>query len=471
MSSVSFTSGVAPGALPLVGHAWQLLREPHKFLDALPEYGDLVEIRLGPTRAYVPTHPELLRQVLIDDRSFDKGGAMFERTRDFFGNGLGTCPHQEHRRQRRLMTPAFHSQQMERYARVMTEEIGAMTDSWRDGQELDLFPELYSLSLRILTRTLFPADVSTEMLTGVQDAAEIVFGGAVRRIFTPEALHKVPTRANRRYDHALKHLHSTVDHIISDRRRSGENDGRLLSILVAGRDDGDRPGLSDEEIRDQVTTLILAGSEPVATVVSWALYEITRNPEIERRLQHEVDTVLKGRPAQLADLPNLPFTDRVFTEGMRLHPPAWMFSRVTTTPVEMAGRRIPVGATIVFSTPVIHRNAGLYENAQVFDPDRWLPERAAGLPRGAFPAFGAGARKCIGADYGESEAKMVLATIMNRWRPRPARGMDVRPTTISIIHHPRRLSMRLTRRPSWSGSPTVTNESAAETSSGPNSVV
>ncbi|MBT2506536.1 cytochrome P450 [Streptomyces sp. ISL-98] len=446
MSVATFVAGTAPGALPGLGHMVPLLRHPTEFLASLPEHGDLVEIRLGRTRAYVPCHPELLRQVLTDDRTFDKGGTYYDKARDMAGNGVATCPHQDHRRQRRLIQPAFHRTQLERYGLVMEAEVGVLTDSWGDEPVVDAYPELYSLAARIVTRTLFGTHVDEDVVAGIRRSFEAAFSGFFRQMFMPEALRRLPLPANLRHRRALRHLRGTVERIIAEYRRSGADRGDLLSVLLAARDEGDGAGMADGEIHDQVVTVLAAGTETVAATLTWACYLLSQNPAAQRELHEEVDTVLKGGPAGWGDIPQLPYTDHVINETIRLYPPGWLFTRVTATDVELAGRHLAQGTTVVISPAPVHRHSSVFERPLEFDPGRWAEDRAAALPRGAFVGFGAGPRKCIGDGFGAAECAMALATMVSGRSIRCEPGADVRPVPLAAFYRPRHLFLRLPRR-------------------------
>jgi pentalenene oxygenase len=447
MSQHTFVAGTAPGAAPVVGHAWQMMRRPMQFMSSLSEHGDLVKIRIGPTTAYVPCHPELLRDVLTNDRVFDKGGVFYDRARDIAGNGLVTCPYNDHRRQRRLMQSAFQRTQLERYAPAMRAEIDATVATWRDGTVIDAFPELYGLALRTVCRTLYSIPISEELARGVERAFDAVLQGLFRQMFLPRALRRLPTPASRRYRSNLRYLHDTVQDLITEYRRDDKPRDDLLSALLAARDeDGGR--LGDAEIHDQVITVMAAGTETFAGTLTWIFYLLSQHPRIEARLLEEIDTVLGGRLPDWADLPRLDLTDRIITEALRLYPPAWVFTRLTATEVELAGLRLPAGTTIVFSPSSVQRNAEAYSHESQFDPDRWLPERVSPLARHAFTAFGTGARKCIGDLYARTEATLALATILSQWRITCEPGADIRPVALATVYHPRRLHLRLAARTS-----------------------
>jgi pentalenene oxygenase len=444
--STTFSTGSAPGRLPLVGHVLPLMRRPVEFLGSLGRYGDLVEIRLGPTRAYVPCHQDLLRQVLTEDRTFDKGGPLFDRAKAIVGNGLGSCPHQDHRRQRRLVQPAFHRARMEQYATVMEDQISALVDSWQDGQTIDAFPVFYDLALRISLRTLFAGYTGTIDFDRFRKSFSTVLHHIVAQMFLPEAWKHVPTRANRRFREAMEYLDLTVSRIITEYRQSGVDHGDLMSILVAPPEDGEGSGLTDLEVRDQVISLLLAASETVPACLAWALYLLDLHPEVARRLREETDAVLRGRAARWDDVADLPYTAQVLTETLRLYPPGWFFTRITTKAVELAGTHLPAGTTVIFSPPTVHRRDDSYANPEKFDPDRWIGGQVPRQRREAFTPFGGGARKCVGDNYAMVEMTMALATVVQQWGAVCAPGTDTRPAPLATINYPRRLLLRLTRR-------------------------
>lgn len=448
--TVSGSIPTRPGAVPLLGHLPALLRDPHALLMSLPEHGDLVRVRLGPARVVVVCEPGLTRQVLRDDRTFDKGGLLSDRSREAAGDGLITCPHSRHRRQRRLVQPAFRPDRMPGYAHVMAQQVTTVIGGWRDGQLLDVVAEMTTITTSIVAATLFPGTSLSNTLSGsaphqmFADVATIPTG-IYRRMLTPPPLDRFPTPGNRRYHRAITRLRATLDDIITNCRASGTDGQDLLSALVTARDpDGD--SLNDTEIADQVITFFLAGSETMASALSWAWHLLAGHPDIQRRLHTEVDTVLAdGRPATHDDLPRLELTHRVVTETLRLWPPGWILTRVTAVATELGGHAIPAGTPIVFSPYLIHHRPDLYPDPDRFDPDRWLPERAAAIPREAYIPFSAGARKCIGDQFSLTEAALTLATITRHWRLHPIPGCRVRPA-LSIAQWPSGLRMRATSR-------------------------
>jgi cytochrome P450 len=440
------TVRTAPGGLPVLGHVPALLRDPLGFLASLPGHGQLVRIRIGPVfRAVVVCDAELTRQVLREDDIFDKGGPIIDRGRELVGNGLATCPHAEHRRQRRLMQPAFGHDRFPGYVRAMAEEIADAIGGWRDGQVLDVQAETMRLTMRVGMRTMFSAVLGAETAAQAMDDLTTVFRGMYRRAVLPEALNRLPTPGNRGYQIARARLRRTMDAIIAGRRSVLEDRGDLLyALLTACDQESDGDGMGPAEIADQVFTFFVAASETTSSTTAWALYAVARHPAVAARLRAEVDGVLGGAPPSMEHLPRLGLATRIITEVLRLYPPAWMLTRLAVTDTELGGYRIPAGTPIVYSPYLLHHHDGLFDDPERFDPDRWDDRRAA-APHGAFIPFGGGPRKCIGDQFGMTMATLSLAAITARWHLEPVPGHGPRPG-VSATLRPRGLRMRAVAR-------------------------
>ncbi|MEV7938956.1 cytochrome P450 [Kitasatospora sp. NPDC088264] len=438
-----YTSATAPGALPLLGHAPAFVRRPLEFVAGLPAHGDLVRLRLGPLDAYVACHPELVRQLLTEDRTYDKGGLVLDKAREVFGDGLATCPAAAHRRQRRMLQPAFHRDRLPGYAAMMAEEIAGTTASWSDGDVVDVPAAMYRLTTAVTARCLFAAHERAGALP-VHDSMDVITRGVGRRVMMPlPGADRIPTPGNRRFRRARQDLKEVTWRLIADYRAAGTDHDDLLSMLLSARDEDGR-GLTDAEIHDQVVTFLLAGMETTAATLSWAWTLLAAHPAIRDRLHAELDTVLDGRPARHEDLPALPLTARVVTETLRLYPPVWILSRVVAADAELGGHRVPAGATILFSPYLLHRRADVFACPARFDPDRWLTNTRPSP--GTYAPFGLGPRRCIGDVFGTTEAALAIATIAARWTVTPTPGRPVRPTRSSSLS-PRPFTATLARRP------------------------
>jgi cytochrome P450 len=442
---ITLTTGVAPRALPLIGHSLAFGRRPLDFLASLPAHGDLVQVKLGPWPAYVVCHPGLTHQVLVEDRTFDKGGPLFDKGRKVVGNGLGTCPHRDHRRQRRLVQPAFHRERIPGYARVMTEQVTSAAQRWHDGQVIDVIAVMNTLTTAITARTLFSAGIKESTLTEIQQCVKDFFGGVSWRVVMPwEILDKIPIPGNRRFNRARDQLKKLTSELIANYRRAGVYHGDLLSMLLADHA-RDGEGLSDSEVHDQILTFFLAGSETVSIALSWVWYLLGQHPDVRTRLHEEVDAVLDHRAAEYHDIPKLELTSRIITETLRMYSPVWMLTRRTTADTTLAGQHLPAGTIVVFSPYLLHHRPDLYPQPHQFDPDRWRDNNSHTLPRGVFTPFGGGARKCIGDNFAITEATLALASIAIHWQLDPIPRTHVRSAPrLSLTPHS--LRMRLHQR-------------------------
>ncbi|MBX9399325.1 cytochrome P450 [Streptomyces sp. TRM72054] len=412
----------APGALPLLGHALPLLSDPLSFLMSLPAHGDLVRIGIGTRQAIVVCDPGLTRQVLLDGRTFDKGGPFLDAAKEVGGNGLVTCLHDQHSRQRRLVQPAFHPMRLAGYSPAMTEQIISVTETWVKGQSIDVLSEMYKLSSRVLLGTMFGTALGPAETVRAVDDLTVILSGMYARMLMPAWVRQLPLPVNRRFHRANSRLRKTVAALVNEHRAhatgaEGNRGGDLVSMLLGARDtETDGQGLSDAELADQAVSFFIAGIDTTASLLSWTLHLLTVRPDIEHRLHAEVDTVLVGRPPAYEDIPRLQLTSRILNETLRLHPAVWLFTRTATVDTRLGEYSIPRGTTIVHSPYLIHHRPDLYRDAERFDPDRWEADTPR---RDIFIPFGAGARKCIGDTFSLTEATLALANITSHWRFQP----------------------------------------------------
>jgi epi-isozizaene 5-monooxygenase len=431
---------LAAGGLPVLGHAWELKRDPLGFLAGLRDHGDLVRIRLGPKTVYVATDPELVG-FLLKSPDYIVGGPLWDHLEVLLGKGVATSNGQLHRRQRRMIQPAFKPERIAHYATVMEEEAQATANRWQTGAVIDISSELFNTAARIVARSLLEVDSLGEKADLIGHALHTVFEGLyLRMILSVGALYRLPTPANRRFDRALATLHELVDEIVTERRCSPREREDLLAVLLNAEDESRRP-LSDSEIHDHLVSLVVAGAENVASTLAWTLYLLTEHPDQERRLVDEVHSVTSGRPVTFADLKQLSHTRNVITEAMRLRPAAWIFTRRSATGTNLGRYRIPAHTDIAYSPYAMQRDPRSFPHHLEFDPDRWSPDRAAAVPKLAMIPFGTGNRRCPGDHFALAELAIILATLTARWRLRPVAETDTT-TKIGITLHPKRLLLR-----------------------------
>jgi cytochrome P450 len=413
-----------------------LLRDPLGYFPGLAQYGPVVQVRFGPHTVYVITRPELVRDILVNSHhAFDKGGPFWDTARAAGGNGLANSSAADHRRQRPLLQPAFHPARMPGYTRVVQECTGEALNGWRDGQVIDLRKELERLSATVVTRTLLTSEHCAAAAQRMVEGLPILMRGLYRQMIVPLPwLHRLPLPVNRRFEQALSRLQSDCAQVVAHYRQDATDRGDLLSMIIAGRDDGQTgTGLTDSEARDHILTILAAGSETTASLLAWTFHLLSQHPQCERRLWEEADSALSGRIPGPADMDDLPYTRRVLTEALRVRPPLWVMSRATTADVDVAGARIPAGAAVLFVPLALHQAADVFTNPGVFDPDRWLPERVHRAQREGHFGFGAGPRKCIGDTLAMTEATVILAAVAARYRLRPAGRRAVRAAPRAVL--------------------------------------
>ena len=432
------TTTTAHPRFSLLGNAVRLLRDPLRVLTSLPAYGDVVPVGFGRWQAVVVCDPELARQVMADDRTFDKGGTVDARVRELVGDSLITSRHAGHRRQRRLVQPAFHHTRLPSHVDLMTGQIGAVTGSWRDGQVIDGVAAAHDITTRVICAAVFATEMSADDVAQTARDFNTFMVGVYKRILTPAPLNQLPTPDKRRYGDAIARLRATAAGIIAERRASARDD--ILSMLLAARDE-DGQGMSETELVNQIVMFLVAGVDTTAAGMAWALHLLANHPHIAERVRQEADEVLAGRTATTADLPALAFTSRVVTESLRLYPPAWVLTRIATTATELGGHPVKPGTTVVISPYLIHHRPDVYPDPERFDPDR----HGDRMPRSALMPFGAGGRKCIGDTFAMAETTLALATICARWRLRPLPGVRTRPA-LRLVLAPRSLHLRVVAR-------------------------
>jgi cytochrome P450 len=418
---------VPPG--PRGRDAWRFITSggsPAQLLAFLEEtarrYGAITSFRLGPMRVYLLDDAELIGDVLVTQQHRfrrDTGAALL---RELVGDGLVTSDEPRHRQRRRLVQPAFHRARIAGYGATMVAEAERMARDWRASPSIDIGDEMIRLTLAIVGAALFGADVRGESVAAIRDVLRRVAARASRvapalDLIAPAlvALHRrFPGRSSYLFPRERHELDALLLPIIERRRAENVDRGDLLSMLLRARDD-DGATLDDSDVRNEVVTFVLAGHETTAIALLWTWYLLAQHPAAEARLHDELDRVLGERAPTVDDLPRLSYTTNVFTEAMRLYPPAAAFGRRATETVELGGYSIPRGARIFLSPYVTHRNPRYFAQPSAFVPERW---ESLSVPKFAYFPFGAGAKMCIGEPFARLEGVLVLATLARHWRLR-----------------------------------------------------
>jgi cytochrome P450 len=379
------------------------------------EYGDLVQIRLPGRKVWILNRPADIEQVLLTQRAnFVKHRFFWRHVTAIFGNGLLTSEGDFWLRQRRLAAPAFHPDRIASYGAVMADYADRLAGSWREGEVRDVHRDMMAVTMKIVSKTLFDADVA-EDLDEISRSFDLVIREIAKRFRRPIKIADwIPTPGNLRYMRGVRMLDRLVARVIADRRANPGDRGDLLSMLLSARDDDGRP-MSDRQLRDETITLFLAGHETTAIALSWTLFLLARHPEVEAKLCAEI-AGLAGRLPGAADLPGLPYTEAVFREGLRLYPPAYVIGREAVADCDLGGWRCEAGTTIYFAPWVLHRDARHFPDPEKFRPERWMDGSTSKLAKYAYIPFGGGPRICIGERFAMMEGVLVLATLLSRVR-------------------------------------------------------
>ncbi|MEV6387779.1 cytochrome P450 [Nocardia xishanensis] len=447
-TGVTSTVPTAPGALPFLGHWHRFGRAPHRFLSTLSAHGPVVRIGIPGYRTYVVTEPELIREAFT---GLSDQGSMIERAELLLGAGVTVVSGATHRRSRRLIAPAFAKARIAQYATVMTALGQARTDQWRDGATLAVNEEMHDLALRTVAGALFSGELGEVTARRVHRLLPEVMTLLARRVTRPAWLDRLPTRGNRRFLELVDQLKAATADIIAAYRADLAADpaldhGDLLDTLIRARDEDGAP-LTDKHVHDELVNFLVGGTEAIGMTATWLLYELARNPEVERALHAELDEVLGGRPAEFTDLPRLDLTKRLVLETLRRYSP-WLTVRHVPAGYELGGHALPEGAMLFVCPIAVHRDPRVHADPDRFDPDRWLPEAMEGMSRGAHIPFGMGARQCPGNVFALTQVALQIATLCGRWRLRLEPGFTARETVIGALVHPESLPMRVEARTS-----------------------
>jgi cytochrome P450 len=394
-------------------------------------------------------HPQLIEDLLLRDAGRHHRGLVMQRAKMVLGQGLLTSEAPLHLRQRRLAQPAFHRQRIATYAEIITGYTAEMTGGWESGTMRNLQPDLLLLALRIVGKTLFDTNVAAE----VEQIAEAVdaFMDFLPLAFLPfpEVVLKLPLPAVTRIRKGQVYLDKLIFRMIAERRKDTSDRGDLLSMLLASVDTEEGTGgMSDQQVRDECLTVMLAGHETTANAMCFALWELAKNPQVQERLYRECADALGDRLPGASDYRQLGYASQVFAETIRLYPPVWVTARTAAEPYEYRGIKIPKGAVLLAPQIVAHRDPRFWEDPLRFDPERFSEENKVGRPRFSYFPFGAGARQCIGEGLAWMEGVLMLATVVRDWRlSLPEGAPQTLPIRPAVSLRPRGgVSLKLERR-------------------------
>jgi len=428
-----------------LGNLRGMMKDQLSYMTQAAELGPIVDLPILFERYYLVREPALIQQALTQGHTVMRKDRFTHELSRVMGEGLVTSEGDLWRRQRKLVSHAFIPRRIRTYGDAMVEATHRSLDRWADGDELDIHAAMAELTLDVVGRTLFDADVRGEAKE-VGDALHVIsdfYSSVLEKPIVPPEWW--PSPAMRRFRRHALSVDRIVQRIIEDRRQSGEDRGDLLSALLQALDDGGG-GMSDRQLRDECITLFLAGHETTSLALANTFYLLSQHPEIEQQVHEEAAAVLGDRRATSEDVKELALTERVIKESMRLYPPVYAIGRQLTEDYELGGYVVEKGVTLLFVPWVTHRHADYFDNPLRYDPDRWLPERASALHKYAYFPFGGGPRICIGNHFAMTEAILLLSTLIREYRFElvPGQTLTLKPSV--TLRPAQGLKMNLTAR-------------------------
>ena len=413
-----------PRPLPRLGNLLAFRLDSTGYFQHLQRtYGDMVTFHLGKQPFVLLFRPEYVRYVLVENpRIFLNRPVATQGDGAGGSEGLLTIDGEKHRQQRRAVQPAFHKKHIESYVATMTQYTQELLDSWHIGDTVDMSRAMQALTLRIICKCLFSIDLSNQ-LDNLGNTFTDILGnpaGLLETLFNIRINNPITSYGKR--IEAFRRLDMLVDTLIAQRRSDEHEWDDVLAMLLTAPD-GEQPGtLSDKQVHDHITTFIAAGHETTAIALAWTFYLLSQHPQVQEKVLHEIRTVLAGRTLTLEDVEQMPYTDWVLNESLRLYPPAWFQARFAAEDFELDGYHFPAGTRFLMSQWVIHRRPDIWGDPEIFRPERWDPENGQKVPPGAFFPFGGGPRTCIGMPFAQFEAKLILTSILQHFTPQPVPG-------------------------------------------------
>jgi cytochrome P450 len=433
------------------------------FTRAAREQGDVVRLRFGPSSFYLVSHPDLIKYVLqTNNRNYLRDSPSNRIVMMISGLNIFSSDGDYWLAQRRLMQPAFHRKHLTYFSQIMSDATLKMLSKWEvaalNGQILDMHDQMMRLTMEIVGRSLFSVDLSEETNVLGQFFNESIDYLNYRLINTFAPPLFIPTRRNRSLKKSIKVMNQMMQEMINERRsltpalsprerERREEKYDLMALLMAARYEETGEGMTDEQLRNELSTMIGAGHETTANTLTWTSYLLAEHPLICERVLAELDAVVGNRLPTIGDLGQLTYLNRVIQESLRLYPPVWsLMARQAVAEDELGGYRIPPKALVSMLPYIVHRDPRWWDDPDAFDPDRFTPERSAGRHKFAYIPFGNGPRKCIGQTFALTEALLILATILQRYKLRVKPNHKVRPYPIFSLRVRDGLPMMVTHR-------------------------
>jgi len=418
----------------------KFLHDPLKLLTEISlTYGDIAHFKFGSQNVYFLNNPDYIEDVLVTNyKNFIKSRGL-QVSKRLLGNGLVTSEGEYHDLQRHLIQPTFYPKRIKSYSDMMIKQANDMCNSWHDGAILDIHKEMTKLTLAIICKTVLGYDIDPEH-DEVGDAL-LTCMKYFNRLLMPfgELIEKIPLLPiNKGFQKAKKDLDSIVYRMIKEHRKildkgddKESHDDLLLTLLQAQDEEAGIGRMTDEQLRDEVMTIFLAGHETTANALTWTYYLLSENPLIETRLQEELYSIFGNSrtPITIDDVPKLQYTEKLLTESMRLFPPAWALGRQAIDDYKVGGYSVPKGSIILMSQYVMHRDPRYFPEPDRFYPDRWTEEFKKQLPRFSYFPFGGGIRGCIGEPFAWLEGILLIATICRQWKLKhvPSHKVELKP--------------------------------------------
>ncbi|MEZ4230993.1 MAG: cytochrome P450 [Polyangiaceae bacterium] len=396
----------------------------------LEKYGHVARFSVAFHEWVQVSDPEAVHEILVKrPELFLKPKVNKQIFKLFLGEGVLSADGDAWKRQHKMILPAFHKRRIDAYGEVMTHFTDQMIDAWKEGERVDFCHEMTELTLGIVAKTLFDADVRGSQAETVREAMKVINQVLVDHIELPIPVPGWwPSRKNRRKMAAIGDIDRIVQRIIDERRRTGEDRGDLLSMLIQARDEAGE-GMGDKQVRDESMTLFFAGHETTAHALTWCWYLLGQHPEVVVKMQEEVARVCGDRKPTIDD--NLGYIDQVFKEAMRVLPSVWTFMREPAEDVLIGDYLLPKGCYVFISPFVMHKNPEYFPEPEVFRPERFTKEFERNLPKAAYVPFSMGPRVCMGKNFALMEARLILATLIQR-------GVEPRiPADYTPIKNPR----------------------------------